>query len=373
MNLFDYVDKTELEQAIEGGLVNIRESGDGMEIYNYSKSAQITSGAWDIEAVRKCRGIIVHSETKDILARAWEKFFNYGQLDPSTLDHFASVEVTDKMDGSLGIIHVDAAGHLRVATRGSFHSEQALWATEWISSPENQHKFDREALIHNILRGVTYLVEIIYPGSTVVVQYGDTEELVLLGSVLIDSGVYRGPDQTAEGVWFGEITDTFQYTTLTEALAAPPRPNREGLCVRFLGEPTIVKVKQEDYIRLHRIVTGLSRKSVWERWASDLSLEDFMAPLPDELHSWVREVDQEISDAVETIEASLHEQVASIQASLGEGYTQKDFALEVRALDYPYKDLIFLVHSGRSPLPGILKILRKNFRGDTSPRPDIDS
>jgi len=49
--------------------------------------------------------------------------------------------------------------------------------------------------------------------------------------------------------------------TLAEALALPPRENREGLVISIGGErPLKLKLKQEDYARLHRIVTMFSKK-----------------------------------------------------------------------------------------------------------------
>ena len=40
------------------------------------------------------------------------------------------------------------------------------------------------------------------------------------------------------------------YRSLLNALAAPPRPGAEGMCVRYLDQPYIVKIKQEDYVCL---------------------------------------------------------------------------------------------------------------------------
>ena len=69
---------------------------------------------------------------------------------------------------------------------------------------------------------------------------------MLLGGVWINSGEYVGPQEAAGFIigWDGGIAETFEYSTLREALAAPPRPGMEGLCVRYLGTSKIVKVKQ---------------------------------------------------------------------------------------------------------------------------------
>lgn len=54
---------------------------------------------------RTCRGLIVHSTTGRVLARPWAKFVNHGRPEAETLDLAAPVEVTDKLDGSLGILY----------------------------------------------------------------------------------------------------------------------------------------------------------------------------------------------------------------------------------------------------------------------------
>lgn len=56
--------------------------------------------------------------------------------------------------------HENYKGHnVYIATRGSFESDQALWATEWIQKRFRPVDF---------LAGYTYLYEIIYPENRVV-------------------------------------------------------------------------------------------------------------------------------------------------------------------------------------------------------------
>jgi len=64
----------------------------------------------------------------------------------------------------------------------------------------------------------------------------------------------------------GPVVESFAYATFAEALAAPPRDDREGLVVHFTDADQRVKIKYAEYVRLHRIVTGLSARTVWEIW-----------------------------------------------------------------------------------------------------------
>lgn len=263
MHLHDLLDPADLQAGIDAKLITVRTADDGQRIYNYSDAAMWTPGAWDNPAVRACRGLITDPDGQ-VVARPWAKFFNHGQPEAGDLDLHAPVEVTDKLDGSLGIIHRAQDGRLRVATRGSFASEQAIHATKVLR--------ERYADTLGWLgwdESMTVLVEIVYPGNRIVCDYGGTDDLILLGSVHNATGSYHGPAETAGLIgWDGPVTQTFAYATLAEALAAPERPGMEGFCVRYLDRPHIVKIKQAEYITLHRLITGLSERVLWTHLAA---------------------------------------------------------------------------------------------------------
>lgn len=229
--------EADIEDAFAKELVFRRiDPSTGYTLYSYSKSAPWTPGAFDNPFVRAARGLIVDLDG-NVVARPWDKFFNYGQEGCDQIDPSAEVEVTDKADGSLGILHLSPEGRPHIATRGSFVSEQATTATQWIQ--EMSSDLDIEFAEY-----WTFLFEIIYPENHIVVDYGGFEGLVLLGAVHISSGTYIGPDAAQEILgWFGRTTEVFAYKTLKEALEAPPRDNAEGMVVRQGNK--MLKIKQE--------------------------------------------------------------------------------------------------------------------------------
>src|SRR5205085_2436932 len=91
-------------------------------IYNYTEACQY-AGAWT-PVTLACRGLIVAESTGAVLARPYPKFFNHDQAHAPALRLDAPAAVTDKADGSLGILYRDG-DTLAVATRGSFASDQA--------------------------------------------------------------------------------------------------------------------------------------------------------------------------------------------------------------------------------------------------------
>lgn len=329
MKLADLFDLDALEKAIADGNVRVQTHPDDadLRIYNYTEQAQ-WSRTWD-EVTTQCRGLIVRGD--EVIARPWPKFFNYGEHPEGSLDLAAPVEVTDKLDGSLGILY-EAPDGLAIATRGSFTSEQAIHATRILR--------ERYADV-SFIDGRTYLFEIIYPSNRIVVDYGDMDDLVFLGAVDIEDGHTTGPLMAPIGML---ATTAFPYRSLADALAAPPRANAEGLVVRFLSG-LMVKVKQDDYVALHRIITGLNERVVWEYVGEHGSADGLLQGLPEEFQPWVRDVETRLLKRAGEIAAGAALEHKRISESLPSGWTRKDFA--DKAVKSEYRPWLFMLLDGR--------------------------
>jgi RNA ligase len=180
--LTDILDTAALAAAVSAGNVRLqRHPQRPYVIYNYTEACQY-AGAWT-RVTLACRGLIVDESTGRVLARPWPKFFNHNEPHAPALAADAPVVVTDKADGSLGVLYRDG-DEVAVATRGSFASEQALHATRVLR--ERYPDFVPPA-------GLTVLVEIIYPGNRIVLDYGGLDDLVLLGAVETATGRTFGP------------------------------------------------------------------------------------------------------------------------------------------------------------------------------------
>lgn len=306
-------DAAELARAVEDGYVRVQVHPElPLRILNYTEKTQVER-LWT-QVTRSCRGLVVDAEDR-IVARPYAKFFNHSEHADGVLDLAARVIVSDKMDGSLGILFPAADGHA-IATRGSFASDQAVHATTvW-----RERYADRV----QVKEGVTYLFEIIFPGNRIVCDYGTLDDLVLLGGVEIATGI---PVDAAELGWPGPVAEVFAYATLGEALAAPPRPGAEGLIVRFPEDGHLmVKIKQADYVELHRVVTGLNARLVWERLGAGESVLEICEGLPDEFHGWVKEVAAELAGRRDAMIAEVAAEYERIVSGLPEGWTRKDYA-----------------------------------------------
>ncbi|MGW4946331.1 RNA ligase [Actinoplanes sp. NPDC004185] len=346
--LADVLDPAELASAVENGHVRVqRHPSRPYEIYNYTEACQYT-GAWT-PVTLACRGLIVAGDT--VLARPLAKFFNHSEAHAPRLRPDAPVSVTDKADGSLGIIFPDEDGWA-VATRGSFTSEQARHATAVLRT--RYPDFTPPA-------GLTVLVEIIYPANRIVLDYGGLDDLILLGAVDIATGRTFGPD--AVPLWPGPVVESFTYATLAEALAAPPRDGREGLVVHLTDSDERVKIKYAEYVRLHRLVTGLSARTVWEVLVSGGDLDALTEPLPDEFHAWVSSVAAELTGAVAALAQAVEAEFAAIVAELPAGWGRREFA--ARAVRSEHRGALFLRLDDKDYRPGLWQLVRP--AGDVTP------
>lgn len=332
--LGDLLDTALLKEMIEQGYVRERaHSRYPYRILNYTEAAAFGK-VWNA-ATLQCRGLVVNDDDI-VIARPFPKFFNDSEFSVSNalgaLDLSAPVEVTDKIDGSLGILMPAPDGGYLIATRGSFASAQAEWATVY---------FREQFAGFTPLPGYTYLFEIVYPQNRIVVSYGYSD-LVLLGAMHIDSG-----ELTAAATldWPGRKAAQFPYNTLAEALSAPVRDNAEGFVIRYRETGLMVKVKLERYVQLHRLITGLSERSVWQHAASGKSFAELLIDLPDEFHEWVHQVWSRLSAAHAELLAAAHERYSQIRASLPPDPCRKEFALAAQA--DPLRVYLFLLFDGR--------------------------
>jgi RNA ligase len=246
-------------------------------IYNYSRECQYNS-KWD-DITLNCRGLVLDNDG-NVIAKPFPKFFNYEEHKPEDIPN-ENFEVYEKMDGSLGIFF-HYAGEWHMATRGSFTSEQAIKGME-IAMRYNYDKF--------CVPGFTYLFEIIYPENRIVVDYGKEERLVLLGII----------NPEGNEVPYEEIVDdgwdiVMKYKTWGEdweTLKKEISKNNEGYVIRFKSGFRM-KIKGDEYIRLHRIVTNFSTKDIWELLKNGEPLEPFLERVPDEFDAWVKKTIQDL-------------------------------------------------------------------------------
>lgn len=349
-----------LNAFIEAGLISERRHPEApLWIYNYTSRA-VYERRWTAETLA-CRGLILDDQNR-VVARPFEKFFNLHEHSRSDIIFRRPFTVTEKVDGSLGVYY-EANGTPAIATRGAFDNDQARWATAHLAL----HYAGWRAP-----QGVTPLFEIIYPANRIVIDYEGREALVLLAVINNETGL----DEALESVaWPGPVVRHFEATgmkprDIAEALGQDDG-NSEGFVLRFEDRKRHirVKVKLSEYTRLHRLVTGVSNKSIWEALRAGSSLDELLDRVPDEFYDWVRqEQSRQVTEHAQRVAAAMAH-FEALCASLPDGWGRKEFALAAQKQDQA--ELLFLLLDSRDIADRVWRSLEPEYS-----RPfkrDIDS
>ena len=260
---------------VEKGLLREVVSPCGrLVLWNYTDHCTYER-AWD-EITLNARGTVYEIETGEIVARAFPKFFNYGELDEEKkADILAAKEfdVYEKMDGSLGIIF-NYEGEWFVNTRGSFTSDQAVKGKEMLTN-----KYD----MSDIPKNISILAEIIYPENKIIVDYGDTEELVILGSYLTGTNSFLNTCKTISEKSGIRVAPSYKFDSIQSLMdhMATLDHTEEGYVVR-LADGYRVKFKSAEYLALARILSHISPLTFWERMENGKIDRSFLESLPEE-------------------------------------------------------------------------------------------
>lgn len=322
------------------GNVSVKAQGD-LRIFNYTAKATYSEDWNYFEIVS--RGLILNAVTGEIVARPFDKFFNWGQGERFTNSSIKSV--TQKLDGSLGILYREGYFRIpgKIATRGSFDSEQAIWATKFLK------RYNLSGLPYEL----TLLFEIIYPDNRIVIDYHGKEDLVLLGIRNRFTGEYY-PWQETEilGRRYGfSLPKVYNYFDTPEQLIDGTKilnSNEEGWVVEF-EDGQRFKFKGEKYFRLHRLITGLSFKNTLKCMAEG-TLDELLEIAPDE---FLDEVKYWIS-MIELTSKITIDQVNRIFNQAPKN-TRKDFAIWVTTNHKELSPYLFAKLDGRPIEPLIYK------------------
>ena len=247
------------------------------------------------------------------------------------------------MDGSLGISYWHN-GEIKVATRGSFESEQALWATERLQQKD----------FTNFPQNWTLLFEVIYPENRVVVNYNGLETLTLLAIRDTETGNYLHWD-TVQGVahefdfslpdvWFSTGVEVGDILAQLPNLTA----NEEGYVIEF-EDGQRFKFKGDAYKILHKKISGLSFKNYLEARRRGVA-DEYVADIPDEFMGDVEIWRQMITGTVNVVKSEIREAMQHAPTD-----DRKEFALWCKENVPHLMTYMFLVLDGRSPLDAIYK------------------
>ena len=316
-----------------------------LTIWNYTEKVQY-DGLWD-EVTLSCRGLVT-DDKGIVVARPFRKFFNIeeGKHIPTSL-----FDVYEKMDGSLIIVFWYDGGWV-VASRGSFTSEQSVAASKIL--------FDK--LGHNFSIGITYLFEFTAKWNRIVVDYGDEDNLTLLGAIQTDDeteATYEQLKMIARGAncdvvkRYDGIKD---YSILKDII----KDNQEGFVVRFSNGDRM-KIKGEEYLRLHKIMTNLSTTSIWEVLSTGGNMDDLLKDVPDEFYKKIKDYEDELKFMFNTLSNEYVIFFRDIQNVMDAVNGNRSNFAHI-AKQYKYPSILFGMLDGKDVSPIIWKIVKPEFK-----------
>lgn len=334
----------DLSKLVRAGFTDWGSIGDvcvkeknGLLLFNYTPQAQFAN-RWNAFELMG-RGLIVSKYTGEIVARPFDKFFNWGE--GNRVSNAGIVSATKKLDGSLGILYWDE-GEYKIATRGSFDGEQAIWATNFLK------RYDLTHLNYNL----TLLFEIIYPDNRVVVDYGNEEALYLLAMRNRFTGEYATRKQVlGAGELCGfPVVDAYDFTDTNAVLDFLPQlsANEEGFVLEF-SDGQRFKFKGDKYKELHRLISSLSFKNTLDAVQSN-TVDTIRGRIPDEFldefNGWVTEINTKVADIKERVATAMERAPRD---------NRKTFALWVKDNCHDLSSYMFAALDGREIEPLIFR------------------
>ena len=244
-----------------------------LQLLNYSHRCQ-GKQHWTTET-KACRGLILDVDW-NVVQRPFGKFFNLGEPDCPQIPN-EPFEVYEKIDGNLGILYWNGDWP-SIATRGSFTSWQAVAATRYI----RMTALWKNKWVKLMRRDWTYVFEYIHPDNRIVVDYGSSESLHLLAVLNTKTGQDIPWDRTDYvRLPFPVVVEHPSDTNVNE-----PRENREGYVIRYKSGLR-VKVKHDEYVYLHRLVTQMTPRVIWELMKGGAPVDQIVEDAPEQFREWV--------------------------------------------------------------------------------------
>lgn len=199
--------------------------------------------------------------------------------------------------------------------------------------------------------------------NRIVVDYGDTEDLVLLGVIDTKTGKEESYGDMVN-TYSDEFTIVKRYDELSNVdvreLRNLEEDNKEGFVIKFSSDFRM-KIKFEEYCRLHSIVTNVSNKTIWEYLKDNRSFEELLTRVPDEFYSWVEKTKKELEEAYKNIELESVRFMSEAMSDMilkGET-TKKDFALRVK--NHKYSGIIFRMYEKKEYSYIIWKMIKPEY------------
>lgn len=343
------IDLKILEKYVEEG--KLRKSED-KELVQYNYSDYITDDFWD-DVTRNNRGHIYEKTTGKLVARTFEKFFNFNEL---SLDKQQDLlknndfTVSKKYDGCLGIIY-KYNNELRCNSRGSFDNYVVKAMKRIIASKRIEEEI--LDLPYNLV------VEVISHETKIVLDY-DFEDLVLLTAYSYNNfneASIADADDIAKKL---NLKRPEQYKMTYDELFKWQKEHdwtEEGFVLRY-SDNYRVKMKSEDYMRISALKANLNGRHIWD------ILKNNHSNYRDTMKEIMKDTPDEFQKEVELIVKGFENKMAEHKIEIDNLYktlshkSDKEVGLYFKDNKSIYAPIIFNMRKGKSISEELIKLVK---------------
>jgi len=299
-------------------------------LLNYSPKVSF-GRCWDLFSLSS-RGMVIDANG-NIIARCLKKFFNYNEPNPYDIDLNQSYKIFDKIDGStMHLFWYDHINQWIIASRDSFISEQVIEAQK-ILKLKSYDILDKK---------FTYIFEIIYPQNKIVVDYGNTRDLILLTRIETKTGIETNYNDLIK--LYSKVFTLVERLNLKikniNELKKFEEDNKEGFVIKY-ADGNRLKFKFDSYVKLRGIMTNVSNITVWEYLMNNYNFDNLLKKIPDEFLTWIKNTAKLLQDQFNEIERLVLKEFFRIYY-VNKITNRKEFAAQ--AIKTNYQQILFKLY-----------------------------
>lgn len=297
------------------------------------------------------RGImfdVTDKENIKISSRPMNKFFNIeqGEVDRSNMK---LVGYMDKLDGSLISTYLHN-GELKLKTKGSIKSEQAIAAMEWLDLPENS-EMKNFLKFHTEKNNLTVNMEWTAPDNQIVLFYPEASLRILNmvnnknGKILTAENIDKENLVNKDIFVKSHKIPNMSLDNIIESIRN--EQGNEGYILEFSdseGNSHLVKVKNIWYVNLHQIKSNLNTTAKIIETIIDETSDDVRVLFAEDKH---------FLDNITRLENVVSPRISKIEADIEKFYSdnkelsRKDYAIKAQSELQSYMSLAMNLYIGK--------------------------
>ena len=286
---------------------------DYSSIYSGEQEANTDENFWDRHNgfYRECRSVVLDLKKEEIVLCPFKKFFNLNEMDETKVEEIQKhikkatvVEFSDKMDGSMQSARwydgkIFMAGSQAVDSKYSWRLADGY---KMIYEKPGYEKMLKD------YPNTTFIFEYISLKDAHVVKYKKEEEgLYLIGMRDVMTGEESSYKEVLDMAAKYEIptTKTFDKSLdeILEQLDEKSSDEAEGFVINIDGYK--VKVKYNDYVNIHRVLSALTSINLVIKCIADNTFDDMLSKIPNAHKNRVLDVAKIVFDYINATESEI--------------------------------------------------------------------